>query len=62
MKKLLLSTIAAAGLVLVSATGASAAPGGMPAAHGTDGKGFGAAVSHLAKTNPMALVAHVSGR
>jgi hypothetical protein len=34
---------------------------GMPAAHGVDGKTFGAVVSDLAQTDPGALAAHVSG-
>ena len=38
-----------------------AAPGGMPAAHGVDGRTFGGAVSGLATTDPGALAAHVSG-
>jgi hypothetical protein len=36
------------------------AAGGMPAAHGVDGKTFGAAVSGLAQTDPGALADHVS--
>ncbi len=35
--------------------------GGMPAAHGVDGRTFGGAVSELAQTNPGALADHVSG-
>ena len=36
--------------------------GGMPAAHGVDGRTFGGAVRGLAQTNPGALASHVSGR
>jgi hypothetical protein len=35
---------------------------GMPALHGVDGRTFGAVVSGLATTNPIALAAHVSGK
>ncbi len=35
--------------------------GGMPAAHGVDGKTFGAAVSDLAQSEPGAVAEHVSG-
>lgn len=38
---------------------ALAAPGGMPAAHGVDGKTFGKAVSTLAKSCPGAVADHV---
>lgn len=48
--------------VAVLAPAALAAPGGMPAAHGVDGKTFGKVVSGLAQMDPMALAAHVSGR
>lgn len=37
------------------------AKGGMPAAHGVDGRTFGGVVSGLALTNPLALAEHVSG-
>jgi hypothetical protein len=36
--------------------------GGLPALHGVDGKTFGSLVSFLAKTDPMALVSHITGR
>jgi hypothetical protein len=48
--------------VAILAPAALAAPGGAPAAHGASGKDFGKAVSGLAKMDPMALAAHVSGR
>lgn len=48
--------------LLIAAPFALAAPGGMPAAHGVDGRTFGGAVSGLATTNPGALADHVSGR
>ncbi len=62
MKKFAATAALALGLVAVAAPAASAAPGGAPAAHGVDGRTFGAAVSGLATTNPAALAAHVSGR
>lgn len=40
---------------------ALAAPGGMPAAHGVDGKTFGGVVSAVAQANPIALAEHVGG-
>lgn len=49
-------------VVMMLAGAASAAKGGMPAAHGVDGKTFGAAVSGLAQTNPAALAEHVRGK
>jgi hypothetical protein len=38
-----------------------AAPGGMPGAHGVDGRTFGAVVSCAARTNPLGLAGHVRG-
>ena len=37
-----------------------AAPGGMPAAHGVDGKTFGKLVSDLARSGPGAVADHVA--
>ncbi|MDP3968764.1 MAG: hypothetical protein Q8Q02_10810 [Nocardioides sp.] len=62
MKKLLAALALSAAFVLGGSTMASAAPGGMPAVHGVDGKTFGSAVSGLAKSDPAALVQHVTGR
>jgi hypothetical protein len=64
MKKLLVSTVAAVGLVVVTASGASAAghDRGMPGKHGVDGRTFGAVVSNAAQTDVWWLVGHVSGR
>ena len=36
-----------------------AAPGGMPAAHGVDGKTFGRLVSDLARSGPGAVARHI---
>ena len=36
-----------------------AARGGMPAAHGVDGRTFGGVVGGLAQTNPIVLAEHV---
>jgi hypothetical protein len=62
VKKLARSLVLAAAITAMAAVPALAASGGMPAAHGVDGRTFGAAVSGLATTNPQALAAHVSGR
>ena len=48
-------------LTVVLVSPVLAAPGGMPAAHGVDGRTFGVVVSNLAQTNPLGLAAHVSG-
>ncbi len=61
MRRFLIVSVLAIAMML-PAGAAIAAPGGMPAAHGVDGKTFGAAVSNLAKADPGALAAHVSGR
>lgn len=60
MRKLFTSLMLA-GLLAVSMVGSALASGGMPAAHGTDGRGFGGAVSGLAQANPLALASHTSG-
>ena len=39
-----------------------AARGGMPAAHGVEGRCFGTAVSSVAQNSPLCLASHVSGR
>ncbi len=62
MKKLVRSLMLAIALTALLAFPALAHQGGMPAAHGVDGRTFGWLVSELAKTNPLALAAHVSGR
>ena len=61
MKKLTVVAVVAA-FMAIMAVPALAAPGGMPAAHGVDGKAFGAAVSGLAQSAPGAVAAHVSGK
>ena len=62
LKKLVRSLMLATALAAMVAVPALAAEGGAPAKHGVDGKTFGAVVSGLATTNPLALAAHVSGR
>ena len=59
MKKLV-AVLMIAGMMIMSVGSAFAA--GMPATHGISGRQFGGAVSGLARTNPQALVQHVSGR
>jgi hypothetical protein len=61
-KKSLVFAVVLAVIVLAMAAPAFAAPGGMPAAHGIDGKTFGAAVSALAQSAPGAVATHVSGK
>jgi hypothetical protein len=61
MKKITV-IVAVAAFMAIMAVPALAAPGGMPAAHGVDGKTFGAAVSGLAQSAPGAVAAHVSGK
>ena len=48
-------------LMVGTSTAAFAAQGGMPAAHGVDGKTFGGLVSDVAMADPGALADHVSG-
>ena len=67
MKKTLIRIVSILALVVmlttVLAPMALAAKGGMPAAHGVDGRTFGGAVvSFLAKNGPIALAEHVSGK
>jgi len=62
MKRLVVFMFVAVFTMAIMAVPALAAPGGMPAAHGVDGKTFGGAVSALAQANPAALASHVSGR
>ena len=61
MKKTLVVMSIVAVVMAVMAVPVLAAPGGAPAAHGLDGKTFGAAVSGLAQSAPGAVAAHVSG-
>lgn len=61
MKKTLVVMSVVAVVLAVMAVPVLAAPGGAPAAHGVDGKTFGAAVSGLAQSAPGAVAAHVSG-
>ena len=60
MKRLLVVLIVVV-MVLALATPAFAARGGMPAAHGVDGRTFGGVVSGAAQTNPLGLAEHVRG-
>lgn len=59
MTRLLFASVAAVALSM-SAAVAHADAGGAPAAHGTDGRGFGAAVSGADK-GPDGLASHTSG-
>ena len=60
MKKLMVSMMLAL-LVSVMAVNLAFAAGGAPAAHGVDGKTFGAVVSSTAQSAPGALAEHTSG-
>jgi ABC-type sugar transport system substrate-binding protein len=62
MKKMLIALVLVLLLALMVSTVAFAAAGGVPAVHGVDGRTFGGLVSGLAQIDPLALVAHVSGR
>lgn len=61
MKKLVLALVLSVLVASAFSSVAFAAQGGMPAAHGVDGRTFGAVVSNLAQSAPSALAAHVSG-
>lgn len=61
MKKAIVLLILLVLLVTAFTSVAYAAPGGMPAAHGVDGRTFGGVVAGLATTNPLALADHVAG-
>jgi hypothetical protein len=61
MKKLFIAVILSVLVASALSSVAFAAQGGMPAAHGVDGRTFGAVVSGLAQSDPGALAAHVSG-
>jgi len=58
MKKLLVVLVVVV-MVLALATPAFAARGGMPGAHGVDGRTFGGVVSGVAQADPLALAEHV---
>lgn len=60
MKKLLSSLLVAMFVTAMIAGTALAAPGGNPAAHGVDGRTFGAVVSDAAQSSPGAIADHVS--
>jgi len=60
MKKLAIVLVLALVLAAFPMSTVSANAGGMPAAHGVDGKTFGEVVSGLAQSSPGALAAHVS--
>ena len=59
MKRFLVGLIVVV-MVMALAAPAFAARGGMPAAHGVDGRTFGGVVSGLAQTDPLGLAEHVS--
>ena len=60
MKKLVFATLLVIAIAVAAISPVSADPGGMPGAHGVDGKTFGAAVSGLAQSAPGAVAAHTS--
>ena len=60
MKKLTVSLVLTLVMAVMIANVAFAA-GGAPAAHGVNGRDFGAAVSGMAQSAPGAVAAHVSG-
>jgi hypothetical protein len=59
MKRLAVFLLVAVFTMAVMAVPALAAPGGMPAAHGVDGKTFGGLASGLAKSYPGAVADHL---
>jgi hypothetical protein len=61
MRKMFIALVFVLLLTMMVSTAAFAA-GGVPAIHGVDGRTFGGLVSSLAQMDPLALVAHVSGR
>jgi len=60
MKKIVVSMMLAL-VVSVMFANVAFAGGGMPAAHGVDGKTFGSVVSSTAQSEPGALAEHTSG-
>jgi hypothetical protein len=62
MKRTIRSIVLATIIAALAAAPVLAGAGGMPAAHGVDGRTFGGAVSGLAQSNPLGLAGHVSGR
>jgi hypothetical protein len=60
MKKLMVSVMLAL-VVSVMAVNVAFAGGGVPGAHGVDGKTFGGLVSQTAQSAPGALAEHTSG-
>jgi len=61
-KKTMVVVSVVAMFMAIMAVPVLAASGGTPAAHGLDGKAFGAAVSGLAQSAPGAIGAHASGK
>jgi hypothetical protein len=61
MRKII-SAIVFSTVLAVASVGTAFAAGGLPAAHGVDGRTFGGLVANLAQNDPGALVSHVSGR
>ena len=60
MKKMIIATFLMIALAIASFSPVSADPGGMPGAHGVDGKTFGMVVSNLAQSSPGAVADHVN--
>jgi hypothetical protein len=60
MKKGIYALVLAMLLAATLVAPALAAQGGMPGAHGVDGRTFGSLVSELAKSEPGAVAEHVS--
>jgi hypothetical protein len=60
MKKVIFGLVLATILTATLVAPALAAPGGMPEAHGVDGKTFGDLVSDKATSEPGAVAEHVS--
>lgn len=60
LKRKLLLVLVIIGIVVFSALQVAAAPGGIPAAHGADGKTFGGIVKSLATSYPGAVRDHIS--
>jgi hypothetical protein len=62
MKKAVVILVLLVVLTLAFSSVAYAAPGGMPAAHGVEGKEFGGVITWFLGVNgPIALAEHVAG-
>lgn len=60
LKRKLLLILLIIGIVVFSGIQIAAAPGGIPAAHGADGRTFGGLVKSLATSYPGAVRDHIS--